>query len=149
MNNRETSWVLVVLYFKWFTSFRRVDWSWRISLDDRWFRSYRWGKRSKLERGNEVCMEISSDLSCDSRENLCREDDAERDGQKETGVEKEGKGWMETKIESDSQTKGRRDFRLPRPSVEARTRDLWECENCVCSQYYCFCVCFFGKLCPP
>lgn len=39
---------------------------------------------------------------------------------------------METKIESDSQTKGRRDFRLPRPSVvahggsetEARTRDL-------------------------
>lgn len=45
-----------------------------------------------LEQGNEVCMEISSDLSCDSRENLCRENDAERDGQKETGVEKEGEG---------------------------------------------------------
>ena len=41
------------------------------------------------------------------RESLCKEDDSERDGQKETGVEKEGEGRMETKMESDSQTKGR------------------------------------------
>lgn len=45
-----------------------------------------------MEHGNEGCMKISSDLSHDSRENLCREDDAERDGQKETGVETEGEG---------------------------------------------------------
>ncbi len=45
-----------------------------------------------MERGDEVRMDKSSDLSCNGRENLCREDDAERDGQKETGVEKERKG---------------------------------------------------------
>lgn len=65
---------------------------WQISSDDRWFGSSRRRKKSEVERGNRACMEISGDLSCDRREDLCREDDAERDGQKETGVEKEGEG---------------------------------------------------------
>lgn len=77
-----------------------------------------------MERGNEGYVEIRSDLFRDSREKLHREDDAERDGQKETGVEKEGEGWMEMQIESDSQTKGRRDFRLRCPSLDTRTHDL-------------------------
>lgn len=67
---------------------------------------------------DEGYVEIRSDLSRD------RKDDAERDGQKETGVEKEGEGWMETQIESDSQTKGRRDFSLRCPSLDTRTHDL-------------------------
>lgn len=73
---------------------------------------------------DEGYVEIRSDLSLDSREKLHRKDDAERDGQKETGVEKEGEGWMETQIESDSQTKGRRDFSLRCPSLDTRTHDL-------------------------
>lgn len=112
-------------------------------------------EQSKVQWENEVSVEISSDLSCDSRENLCREDDAERDGQKETGVEKEGEGWMETEIESDSQTKRQRDIRLHHPSVvahdgfekETKTHDLRACGNCICLQYYCFRVCLFGKWC--
>lgn len=73
---------------------------------------------------DEGYVEICSDLSRDSREKLRRKDDAERDGQKETGVEKEGEGWMETQIESDSQIKGRRDFSLRCPSLDTRTHDL-------------------------
>lgn len=90
------------------------------------------GAPSWSEGRNEVCMEISGDLSRDRRENLCREDDAERDGQKETGVEKEGKGWMETEIESDSQTKGRRtwDFIVRLWLLMMDSRRKWELMTC-------------------
>lgn len=45
-----------------------------------------------MERGGEACMKISSNPSRHRWEDLYREDDAERNGQKETGVEKEGEG---------------------------------------------------------
>lgn len=48
MHRRLTSWVQVALCVKWFTSFRRAEWLWQISLDDQWFGSYRWRKEPRV-----------------------------------------------------------------------------------------------------
>lgn len=45
-----------------------------------------------MQQGELACVEMRSDHPCDRPENFSRDNDVERDGQKETGVKREGEG---------------------------------------------------------